>query len=172
MPRAAVPVALHPLAQNPGLGAGPLAWSQAFWHAQLPGFHAPEWRDFYQQAAVADYSRWDFAAADSALIFLAVVANEVIGAIALTSFDELEAYRHLRPWFAAFIIKPALRGHGYGTQILALMERQARSYGIQTVYLWTEDAMGFYRKNAYSEHAKLSVGGRTRTIFEKTLGRT
>ena len=121
---------------------------------------------------MADYSRWDFAAADSALIFLAVVANEVIGAIALTSFDELEAYRHLRPWFAAFIIKPALRGHGYGTQILALMERQARSYGIQTVYLWTEDAMDFYRKNNYSEHAKLSVGGRARTIFEKTLGST
>lgn len=172
VPRAALRVVLRPLAENPALGARPLAWSQAFWQDQLPDFHAEEWAAFYRQAAVADYSRWDFAAADAALIFLALVADEVIGAIALTSFDELAPYRHLCPWLAAFIVQPALRGHGYGTQILTLMEAQARQYGIQRVYLWTADARRFYLKNHYLEHAEWPQGARILTIFEKALSPT
>ena len=150
-------VELIPVSEFPDGANAPLSWSLAFWGNRIPGFSASDWVAFYEQAGSADYANWDPAGTDQALIYLAVIDHEVVGAIALVDFDDLEAFRHLKPWVAAFIVNPELRHSGLGTQILALLEGTARTLGIDRLYLWTEDQTAFYQKRGYRFEAHTSL---------------
>ena len=142
---------LVPLADNPARGAHPLRWSLELWGAGNPWFAAEEWPSFYDRAAQANYLAWNHEGVDQELIYLALIDSEVVGAIALVDFDDVEEFRTLKPWVAAFVVNPALRGRGIGSQMLAAIEKQAKAFGIRELYLWTEDKKDFYSKRGYQE---------------------
>ena len=142
---------LVPLADNPTGGAHPLKWSLELWGAGNPWFAAEEWPSFYDRAAQANYLAWNHEGSDQELIYLALIDSEVVGAIALVDFDDVEEFRTLKPWVAAFVVNPALRGRGIGSQMLAAIEKQAKAFGIRELYLWTEDKKDFYSKRGYQE---------------------
>mgnify|MGYP003351832127 FL=1 len=96
------------------------------------------------------YCTWDPAGQDQELIYLAQVEGEVVGAIALVDFDDVEEFREFKPWVAAFIVDPERRGEGIGSEMLASIEDKAREFGIRQLYLWTEDQKNFYIKRGYS----------------------
>lgn len=96
-------------------------------------------------------------------------ANEVIAAIGLCDFDDLEEFRHLKPWFCAFVVREDLRGSGVGSQVLNQMEMKAMEFGITKAYLWTEDQVSFYAKRGYEEIDQLHKTGRTLYIMVKEL---
>lgn len=140
---------LVPLADNPALGAKPLEWSCALWGDKNPWFQAHEWPAFYERAAQGDYRQWDRDGGEQEQIYIAIESGEVVGAIALVDFDDLEDFRHLKPWVAAFIVDPQRRNEGFGSLMLLALEERARTFGITELYLWTEDQRNFYLKRGY-----------------------
>ena len=156
---------LVPLTDNPAAGAQPLEWSLDLWGAANPWFAPDDWRSFYRKAADAmttSYTQWAPDGVDQELIFIAERAGEVVGAIAMVDFDDLEDFRHLKPWVAAFIVDPARRGSGIGSAMLAALEERARAFSISTLYLWTEDKQDFYSKRGYQlvahrEYPEISI---------------
>ena len=140
---------LIPLADNPTLGAQPLQWSLDLWGSGNPWFSPQDWVNFYEKAASTEYEKWDLEGRDQEQIYLAIQKGEVVGVISLVDFDDLEDYRHFKPWVAAFIVDPQRRGSGLGSAMLAALEEKARNFGIERLYLWTEDKGDFYTKRGY-----------------------
>lgn len=139
---------LLPMSDTPESASVVLQWSLKLWRSKsIPGFAEEDWTNFYERAKTADFSAWRGEGQE--LIYIAKSGDQVIGTIALTDFDDLEEYRSLTPWVAAFIVNPELRGQGFGTKILEALERQAASLGIGTLHLWTEDQMSFYTNRGY-----------------------
>lgn len=140
---------LVPLADKPALAAAPLRWSLELWGDSSPWFSAADWHTFYMRGAKADFSAWALDGVDQEQIYLASVAGEVVGAIALVDFDDLEEFAHLKPWVAAFVVDPKRRGTGIGSQMLAAIEAKAREFAIPRLHLWTTDQRDFYLKRGY-----------------------
>ncbi|MCO6412562.1 MAG: GNAT family N-acetyltransferase [Thiogranum sp.] len=162
---------LLPISDLPQRASAPLSWSLELWGDHIPGFSSSDWIAFYEKARRADYSHWDPAGTDQELIYLAVSDDDVVGAIALVDFDDLEEFRHLKPWVAAFIVKPELRGSGIGTQMLTLLEAKARMLGIRKLYLWTEDQAAFYIRRGYQLETKSRLGPLGLEVLSKELDR-
>jgi N-acetylglutamate synthase-like GNAT family acetyltransferase len=49
------------------------------------------------------------------------------------------------------------------------MEARSRDYGIELVYLWTEDQLEFYLKRGYEKIDELLKPKRTLHIMKKTI---
>lgn len=161
---------LIPISGLPQGATAPLDWSLELWGDHIPGFSSSDWIAFYEKAMRADYSHWDPAGTDQELIYLAVTDHEVVGAIALVDFDDLEEFRHLKPWVAAFIVKPELRGSGIGTEMLTLLEGKARMLEIRKLYLWTEDQTAFYKKRGYKVQTSSRLGPLCFDVLSRELG--
>lgn len=141
---------LVPLADNPSHGVRPLAWSLELWGEGNPWFSPEDWKRFYSRAGEAVYESWNPHGSDQEHIYIAVSGGEVVGAIALVDFDDVEEFAHLKPWVAAFIVDPTKRGQGFGSLMLVELEKKAREFGIPRLHLWTEDQRDFYLKRGYS----------------------
>lgn len=141
---------LVPLADNPALGREPLAWSLELWGNANPWFSADDWLTFYINGATASYQEWNPEGVDQEHIYIAVSEGVVVGAISLVDFDDIDEFRHLKPWVAAFVVDPDLRGAGIGSLMLSELEKRAKELGIPELYLWTEDRKDFYLKRGYS----------------------
>ena len=142
------------------------------WGDGKPEFSAEDWKIFYSKALLGNYDSWDLNGTDQELIYLAIKEKEVVGAIALCDFDDLEEFRHLKPWIAAFIVDPNLRAIGIGSEILELMEQQVLSFGIESIYLWSENQDSFYVNRGYKAIDRLEKSGdptRLIEIFQKYL---
>ena len=166
-------IRLIPANQGSALTDKPLEWSLELWGEGKEEFNADDWHKYYKKVLTSRYEKWDTTGDDQELLFLALKAkdevDEVVAAIGLSDFDDLEEYRHLKPWLCAFVVKPELRGSGIGTLVLSRMEDIARSYGVHTVHLWTEDQSGFYIKRGYRQIDQLIKPGRLLHILRKQL---
>jgi GNAT superfamily N-acetyltransferase len=160
---------LLPLSDTPDSAALALQWSLELWRSNsIPGFSEDDWTDFYERAKRADFEVWHGSGQE--LIYIAKNGDQVLGTIALVDFDDLEEFRHLTPWVAAFIVNPKLRGQGYGTKILEALERQAAALGIGTLHLWTEDQTSFYTKRGYEFVSSGTWSRLTFDVLKKKLG--
>lgn len=165
------PIRLVPANTYPELLSEPLKWSLDLWGKGKEEFSEDDWRDFYRRVLTSDYLIWDSDSYGKELLFLAMpeVSTEVLGVIGLCDFDDLEEFRHFKPWICAFVVREDLRGKGIGRQIIAKMEVLAKSYGIKRVYLWTEDQLGFYLKLGYEKMDELHKYNRHFHIMNKVL---
>ena len=160
---------LLPMSESPESAALVLQWSLKLWRSNsIPGFSEEDWANFYERAKSTDFDTWNGAGQE--LIYVAKDGNQVLGTIALVDFDDLEEFRHLTPWVAAFIVNPQLRGKGYGTKILEALERQAAALGIGTLHLWTEDQTSFYTKRGYEFVSSGTWSRLTFDVLKKKLG--
>ena len=73
---------------------------------------------------------------------LALETGQPAGTINLIENDD-EQRPHLRPWLAALYVKPEMRGRGVGSTLVRALQQRARSMGIATLYLGTDNP-GFY----------------------------
>jgi len=164
---------LVPATDAPHLLDGPLAWSLKMWGESNEAFSPEDWIAFYKNVLKSNYSIWDEQLPAKELLFLAIRTingeDEVVAAIGLSDFDDLEEFRHFKPWFCAFIVKEEVRGLGIGNHVLKLMEDRARRYRIEEIYLWTEDQEAFYRKRGYITIEHLEKPGRLLNIMKKNL---
>ena len=161
-------IALIPLSETPLDSDLALKWSLEMWHSNsIPSFSKESWSNFYERGKSADFYKW--VGDGQELVFIAKCGEEVVGTSALVDSDDLEEYRHLSPWVAAFIVKSGLRGGGLGTEILAALEVKAESLGIVTLYLWTEDRAEFYLKRGYEYLTSGSLGRLSYDLLKKEL---
>lgn len=160
---------LIPISRAPEQASVALQWSLDLWGGHIPGFSSQDWRDFYAHALVGDYQRWNPEGTSQELIFLALDSERLIGAIALVDFDDLEEFRYLKPWVAAFVIDPALRGKGFGTAILKLFESEVSELGVEKLYLWSEDQGPFYEKRGYHLVVQSGLNEITFGLYSKDL---
>lgn len=159
---------LLPIRERPGDAEQVLQWALKLWRSStIPGFSQENWTNFYHRAESANYGTWH--GNDQELIYIAKFGEEVVGTIALVSFDDLEEFRHLSPWVAAFIVNPELRGQGFGTLILSAFEKEAKSLGVERIYLWTEDQTSFYKKRGYEIITSSSWARLTFDVLKKDL---
>ena len=166
-------IKLQPISKASHFAEEPLAWSLKLWGEGKEEFTAQDWRDFYANAAKANYESWDFEGINQELLYLAIRSSngidEVVAAIALCDFDDLEELRDLKPWIAAFIVREDLRGSGIGTEVLRLIEIQAIAFGIKIIHLWTEGQATFYSNRGYIPIKQLSKGIRTIDVLKNIL---
>lgn len=160
-------IRLVPLSQSPLDADRVLAWALDLWGDHIPNYSQQDWIDFYSNSAKSNCESW--IGQGQELVYIAKLDQEIVGTIALVDFDELEEFRHLKPWIAAFIVNPNLRGTGLGTQILTLLEHQARSLGIDVLHLWTEDQSPFYLKRGYQLVARTKLGKLDIYVMKKEL---
>ena len=159
---------LLPIQERPGDADQILKWALKLWRSStIPGFSEENWTDFYHPTKTANYGTWH--GNDQELIYVAMFEEDVVGTIALVSFDDLEEFRHLSPWVAAFIVNPKFRGRGLGTLILSAFEKEAKSLGIERLYLWTEDQTSFYKKRGYEIITSGSWARLTFDVLKKDL---
>ncbi|PSG96063.1 GNAT family N-acetyltransferase [Thermoplasmatales archaeon SW_10_69_26] len=69
-------------------------------------------------------------------------ADELVGAAGLEIHDPHALLRSL-------VFRPRHRGHGHGTEICRRLERRAQTQDVQTMYLLTTTAAGFFRQRGY-----------------------
>ncbi|MEK6648981.1 MAG: GNAT family N-acetyltransferase [Actinomycetota bacterium] len=158
---------LIPLSENPNDGDLPLQWSLELWGDHIPGYSRQDWINFYENGKKANFKKWD---GDSkALIFIGKRGEEVVGAISLVDFDDLEEFRYLTPWVAAFIVNPQLRGKGIGSEMLTALEGKAKALEVKVLHLWTEDKSEFYQKRGYDLITEGTLEHLTFKILKKEL---
>ena len=160
-------IELVPINQSKAGGDLALSWALDIWGDHFPNYSRQDWADFYAKTAKSDYGSW-FGNGQE-LAYIAVRDGEIMGTIGLVDFDELEEFRHLKPWIAAFIVNPNLRGEGIGTEILGLLEEKALSLGIKVLHLWTEDKTDFYSKRGYSHIASAKLESLDVDVMQKNL---
>jgi len=160
-------ISLVPLSQSPPDANRVLGWALDLWDDHIPNYSRQDWIDFYSNSTKSNYESW--LGHGQELVYIAKQDEELVATIALVDFDELEEFRHLKPWIAAFIVNPELRGNGVGTQVLALLEDQARSLGIEVLHLWTEDQSAFYRKRGYQQIARTKLDELEIDVMKKEL---
>jgi len=160
-------ISLVPISESPQDAQRVLSWALDLWDDHIPNYSRQDWADFYSHSAQSDYESW--AGNGQELAYIAKRGEELVGTIGLVDFDELEEFRHLKPWIAAFIVNPDLRGEGIGTQILTLLEEKAKSLGIETLHLWTEDQSAFYSKRGYRLLSSAKLESLDIDIMQKKL---
>ena len=158
---------LTPLIESPDDAEVVLQWTLDLWGDHIPGYSRQDWIDFYEHGKFANYQSWSGMGQE--LVFIGKQDNEIVGAISLVDFDELEEFRHLTPWIAAFIVNPRLRDKGIGSQMLGLLEDQASKYGISELHLWTEDKSEFYQKRGYASIAQGTLEHLRFDVLKKVL---
>lgn len=161
---------LVPAPSVPNKLSEPLEWSLKLWGENKPEFSAEDWHEFYRNVQLSNYEQWDHTIENKELLYLAInEEEEVIAAIGLCDFDDLEEFRHLKPWICAFVVREDLRGSGFGSKVLAELEKKVIDFKIKEIYLWTEDQKDFYIKRGYQEIDQLLKPGRTLHIMKKQI---
>lgn len=160
-------ISLVPLSESPQDANRALSWALDLWGDHFPNYSHQDWLDFYSNSTQSNYKLW--IGDGQELVYIAKRGKEVIGTIAIVDFDELEEFRYLKPWIAAFIVNPELRGEGLGGQILALLENEAKSLGIEVLHLWTEDQSSFYNKRGYNHLSSAKFGMLNIDVMQKKL---
>lgn len=160
-------ISLIPISDSPQDSSRVLSWALDHWGDRLPNYSREDWAGFYSYSSHSNYEKW--AGEGQELVFLAKRGEDLVGTIALVDFDELDEFQHLRPWVAAFLVNPQVRGQGIGTQILKLLEDRARILGIDVLHLWTEDQGAFYRKRGYQLLASSKFGNLDIEVMHKAI---
>ena len=74
---------------------------------------------------------------------VAVDGTRLIGSASLIAQD-MDNRPDLTPWLADVFVKPGYRGQGVATSLIQRIEAEAKSAGIEKLYLYTPDAAGLY----------------------------
>lgn len=160
-------ITLIPISESPEQVGRVLSWALELWGNRYPNYSRQDWANFYSHSVRSDYGKWQGDGQE--LVYIAVQNGDVVATIGLVDFDELEEFRELTPWIAAFIVNPEFRGQGIGGQVLELLENKASSLGIEVLHLWTEDQANFYRKRGYRLIAASRLGSLSIDVMAKRL---
>jgi N-acetylglutamate synthase-like GNAT family acetyltransferase len=77
------------------------------------------------------------------IAWVAHANGQLLGTAALRVYD-LEGREDLTPWLGGVFVGTQFRRQGFGAALCATVEAEARSRGIQTLYLFTLDKQEWY----------------------------
>ena len=101
---------------------------------------------------------------------LIVLENNQFVATGSIKVSEPATKQAVSPWLDMMYVKKTRRGSGIGQLLLKALEKKAWSLGIETLYLSTDEAEGFYAKSGWTviEYQK-AVDGKTVAFMTKNL---
>lgn len=86
------------------------------------------------------------------IAWVAHANGQLLGTAALRVHD-LQGREDLTPWLGGVFVGSHFRRHGIGAALCATVEAEARSRGIQTLYLFTLDKQAWYSRLGWTELA-------------------
>lgn len=81
--------------------------------------------------------------------FVALEDENTIGTVSLVEND-LTVRPEYAPWLASLVVKSDYRSRGVGQLLLEETKKMAKSLGYQELYLRTETASEYYKKNGWT----------------------
>lgn len=102
------------------------------------------------------------------IAWVAHANGQVLGTAALRVHD-LEDRDDLTPWLGGVLVGPQFRRRGIGETVCAAVEEQARSRGIETLYLFTLNLQAWYSRQGWKPLAPCVWRGRPGMIMDKDL---
>jgi GNAT superfamily N-acetyltransferase len=89
---------------------------------------------------------------------VAFVDGELAGSVSLLANDH-SRIREWSPWLASLLVLPAYRGRGIGAALVREAVAIAKRFGIGRLYLYTDDAAGFYERLGWSLVGRHALDG-------------
>jgi len=102
------------------------------------------------------------------IAWVAHANGQVLGTAALRVHD-LEDRKDLTPWLGGVLVGPEFRRQGIGEALCAAVEGEARSRGIETLYLFTLDLQAWYSRQGWKPLAQCVWHERPGVIMSKQL---
>jgi N-acetylglutamate synthase-like GNAT family acetyltransferase len=102
------------------------------------------------------------------IAWVAHANGQVLGTAALRVHD-LEDRQDLTPWLGGVLVGPQFRRRGIGEALCAAVEEQARSRGIETLYLFTLELEAWYSRQGWKALASCVWHERPGLIMNKQL---
>lgn len=145
--------------------------------AELSRLHQAEWGHLSPQIDLETrVTRLTEAAGKSGVptIFIAVEGPGLIGSAALVKSDMRER-PELSPWLAAVYVKPERRRNGIASALIARVETEATSLGVEKLYLVTEHQEQFYEHRGWdwmehADHDGIPVAIMKKRLFAGEIG--
>ncbi len=109
-------------------------WHQDEWHHISP--------EQTIQSRVALYQRYKNQPAIPCCL-LALINGRVVGSASLVNSD-MASHPHLGPWLASVYVKKDCRQQGIASRLIDECLNNARTIGLETLYLFTPSASQFY----------------------------
>ncbi|MFL5761880.1 MAG: GNAT family N-acetyltransferase [Thermomicrobiales bacterium] len=140
------PVRIEELADHPDLVETLAGWHWAAWGQ--PGA-LPHWVETLRARAHRERIP---------TTFVAMAGDEPIGSVSIVERD-MTTHPELGPWLAAVYVAPAFRGRKVGSELVQQAVRRVAELGAEQVYLYTDDAQGFYERLGWSAVAREQYQG-------------
>jgi N-acetylglutamate synthase-like GNAT family acetyltransferase len=102
------------------------------------------------------------------IAWVAHASRQLLGSAALR-VDELEGREDLTPWLGGVFVGSHFRRRGIGAALCATVEDEARSRGIQTLYLFTLDKQAWFSRLGWTVLAPCVWHQRPVDIMRKQL---
>jgi N-acetylglutamate synthase-like GNAT family acetyltransferase len=131
------------------------------WVPRLAALHHAQWapllKDWTREAAATELATHTGGARVPTTL-VAEVDGALAGSVSLLASDDLDA-RDWSPWLASLLVLPPFRRRGLGAELVRRCVAVARELGIGTLYLYTDDAAGWYERLGWSRVARTSLHG-------------
>jgi len=92
----------------------------------------------------------------------------VLGSASILTND-MESRPQLSPWLASVFVAPQHRNRGIGSRLVQHLMAQAKNQGITTLYLFTPDKTGFYKKLGWHTQSLAQYHEHRGSIMQTTL---
>ena len=123
--------------------------------ALIANWHFTEWHALFPTRTQEDFAAELTQCLSPELLpqsWLLLDADQQICGTASLLLQDMTTNQHLSPWLANIYITPAVRGRGLGQWLVQAVMAQAKSLGLQQLYLFTEDQSDFYQKFGWQHH--------------------
>jgi GNAT superfamily N-acetyltransferase len=98
-----------------------------------------------------------------------LLAGEVPCGTASFMSADLEIRNDIGPWLAGVYVVPEARGQGCAQRLVAAVEEAARRAGHESLFLYTNDAQGFYDRLGWYAIGEAVDNDRPVTIMRRDL---
>lgn len=140
--------------------------------ALIANWHFAEWHALFPERTLADFAAELTQCLSPELLpqsWLLVDENQQICGTASLLLQDMTTNQHLSPWLANIYIAPAARGRGLGQWLVQAVMAQAKTLGLQQLYLFTEDQSAFYQKLGWQHHHKEQYEGHWVYVMQHQL---
>jgi len=130
-----------------------------------------EWAYLHPERTYTDVERLISERAQTDKIPIALVAfdgEELLGTVCLKVHD-MDTRLDLTPWLAGLYVSAQRRRAGIGTALVSAIEREARKFNINKLYLYTPESESFYAKRGWQVKERTEYHDCEVTLMEKEI---